>query len=67
MKFAPTIFLSRASRFSRAMTLVEIMVAVAIGSLVLAVVGTLSMYSGRNFASMGNYVDLDIASRKARG
>jgi hypothetical protein len=46
------------------MTLVETMVAVAIGSLVLGVVGVLAFYSGRSFASMGNYVELDIASRR---
>ena len=47
------------------MTLAEMMIAVAIGSIVLAVVGVLSIYSGRNFESMGNYVGLDSASRKS--
>ncbi|MBI3850608.1 MAG: hypothetical protein HY298_10115 [Verrucomicrobia bacterium] len=46
------------------MTLVETVIAVGIGSLVLAVIATFSIYSGRNFASMGNYVELDNASRK---
>jgi hypothetical protein len=48
-----------------AMTLVEMMVATGIGSIVLAAVATLSMYGARSFVAMGNYGDLDRVSRNA--
>jgi len=47
------------------MTLTEVMVAVAISSIVLAVVAAFAFYSARSFAAIGNYVDLDGASRQA--
>jgi prepilin-type N-terminal cleavage/methylation domain-containing protein len=53
------------SRKKAGLTLVEIMVAVGIGSVVLAIVGSLSLWSGRSFAAMANYADLDNASRNA--
>jgi Tfp pilus assembly protein PilW len=46
-------------------TLVELMVAVGVGSIVMAVVMALSLYSSRSFVAMGNYVDLDQSSRQA--
>ena len=52
-------------RTRRAFTLVELVVALAIASLVLAVVALLSFYSSRSFAAMTNYVDLDKSSRDA--
>ena len=64
MNLSPAIYFSPARKFSRAMTLVEIMIALGINSLVLVVVATFSIYSSRNFASLGNYVGLDSASRK---
>lgn len=48
-----------------AFSLVEMMMAIAIGGLVLLVVGSLSLWSGQSFAAMANYVDLDNASRNA--
>lgn len=48
-----------------AFTLVEGMVAVGLGTLVLAVVASLSVYSARTFSAMSNYVDLDMHSRNA--
>ena len=48
-----------------AFTLSEVMVAMAIGSLVLAAVAMLSIYSARSFVGIGNYMDLDRASRQA--
>jgi len=48
-----------------AMTLVEVMVTMALGSLVLAVVGTLIVFAARSFIALGNYSDLDQASRNA--
>lgn len=47
------------------LTLVEIMVAMAIGCVILAVIATLTLWSGRSFAAMANYADLDNASRNA--
>jgi prepilin-type N-terminal cleavage/methylation domain-containing protein len=47
------------------MTLVELMVAVGVASIVFAAVGSLSMYTSRSFVAMGNYSDLDRLSRNA--
>src|SRR6266536_2226915 len=49
----------------QAMTLVEIMVATGVGSIVLVAVMSLSLLSARSFAALTNYVDLDIKSRTA--
>jgi hypothetical protein len=46
------------------MTLVEIMVATGLGSLVTLVLCSLTLYSARNFSSMVNYTDLNKDSRK---
>lgn len=46
-------------------TLVELLVSVAICSLVLAGFGSLIFYTGRSFAALTNYVDLDAKSRTA--
>jgi prepilin-type N-terminal cleavage/methylation domain-containing protein len=46
-------------------TLVEMMVAMALSSMLMAVVGLLSVYSARTFAAMENYTDLDVHSRNA--
>lgn len=45
------------------MTLVELMVAVAVGSMVLAGMATLFVSSLRNFAGLGNYAELTGQSR----
>lgn len=50
---------------SAAFTLIEVMVASAIGLLVLLVVVSLSWYSGRSFVAVANYVDLDQNSQLA--
>jgi len=47
------------------MTLVEMMVAMGIGSIVLLVLASLTLYSARNFRSMVNYSDLNRNSRMA--
>jgi Tfp pilus assembly protein PilW len=49
----------------RGLTLVQVMVGTAIGSVVLAAVASLSIFAGRSFAALGNYSDLDAQSRKA--
>jgi hypothetical protein len=47
------------------MTLVEIMVALAVASILLLAVATLGLYGGRSFAGLANYTDLDARSRHA--
>lgn len=47
------------------MTLVEILIAAGLGSLVLAAVTSMSWYGARSSAAMVNYVDLDSKSRYA--
>lgn len=45
--------------------LVEMMVTVAIGSLLLMVIANFMVYSARSFASMANYADLEYMSRNS--
>jgi len=47
------------------MTLVEVMVASGIGSLILGVTATLWMFGARSFVALGNYRELDSRSRFA--
>jgi hypothetical protein len=47
------------------MTLMELLVSVAILSVLLLGLATLIFYTGRSFAAMANYVDLDSTSRNA--
>ncbi len=49
----------------RAFSLSEMLVATAIGGIVLAAVCALTMYSARSFVAIGNYIELDQASRNA--
>ena len=46
-------------------SLIELMVAVAVGGLVALVVASISLYSGRNFAGLANYADLQTSSLNA--
>lgn len=48
-----------------AFTLVELLVGVAIGGILMAAVASLMFYTGRSFAAMANYVELDAFSRNA--
>ena len=50
---------------ARGMTLVQLMVAVAVGSLVLATVAIVWIFCARSFVALGNYSDLDAKSRYA--
>src|SRR3954454_14992199 len=52
-------------RSRSAFTLVEMMVATGLGMLVLAVVAMATVFSVRSFLAMGNYEELDTASRNA--
>jgi prepilin-type N-terminal cleavage/methylation domain-containing protein len=47
----------------RGFTLPEMMVSVAVGSLILAAMAMVFMTSARSFAAMANYVDMDASSR----
>src|SRR5262245_26429554 len=53
------------SKTTRGLTLPEMMVAVAVGSLILMVIAVVFMTSARGFAAIGNYVDMDANSRNA--
>jgi len=52
-------------RNRRAFTLVEVMVTTAVSSIVMAAVAAMALYTGRSFAMLANYVDLDNTSRTA--
>ena len=45
------------------MTLVELLVATAIGSMALTAAGMLFLYSSKSFAAISNYIELDMNSR----
>ena len=47
------------------MTLVEVMVSVALGSLLLAMASSLWLFGSRSFVAMSNYSDLGAKSRHA--
>src|SRR5688572_9607677 len=47
------------------MSLVEMLIAVGISGIVFAAVGVMIFFSGRSYAALANYVDLDNKSRKA--
>src|SRR5947207_3629791 len=47
------------------MTLVEMLIAIGISGLVFAAVGVMVFFSGRSYAALANYVDLDNKSRQA--
>jgi len=53
------------SRALKAMTLIEMMVASAVGCAVLLAVNMVFMTSARSVAAMGNYVNMDAKSRNA--
>ena len=56
--------LSRGRR-ARGFTLIEMMVGVALSSILLALSGSLWLFGSRSFVAMGNYTDLDAKSRSA--
>ncbi len=54
------------ARFARrGWTLVEMMVGIGAGSLLLGAVAQITVFTARSFVAMGNYADLDRASRNA--
>jgi prepilin-type N-terminal cleavage/methylation domain-containing protein len=64
MKIPGLHFLPKRAR-TRAMTLTEVLVASAIGSIVLAATATFWMFGARSFVALGNYRDLDAKSQLA--
>jgi prepilin-type N-terminal cleavage/methylation domain-containing protein len=46
-------------------TLPEVMISVALSSLILGLAGSLWLFGSRSFAAMSNYTDLDMKSRNA--
>ena len=56
---------TRARTWLRAFTFVELLVAMALSSIVMTAVGALTIYSARTFVALGNYTDLDLHSRNA--
>ena len=66
MEFKTTSLTDRNDRrTSRGGTLIEYMIGMGIGGLVLTAVLGLALYSGRSFAGLANYVDLNSASVRA--
>jgi len=55
----------RRRRATDGISLVEVMIAIGLGSLVLAAVSSLTMYAAKATTAMDNYVDLDSKSRYA--
>src|SRR5438093_11034253 len=47
------------------MTLVELLIAVGISGMIFVAVGMMIFFSGRSYAALANYVDLDNKSRSA--
>jgi hypothetical protein len=47
------------------MTLLEILIAVTISVTVFAMIGAITVFTARSFVALGNYANLDSASRKA--
>ena len=54
-----------ANRSRQAMSLIEVLIAAAIATILFAAIGTLAVSTARSFVALGNYGDLDRASRAA--
>ena len=65
MKLIPTQMFPRLAKAASGMTLVEMMVAVAIGSLVLMFMSVVFAGSAHCFVATGNYVSMNSSSRNA--
>ena len=55
----------RAGQRGAGFTLAEMSVVMAIASLLMLAVGSFGLYTGKSFAGLGNYVDLEIHSQQA--
>ena len=60
-----TTFMIRTRSSRKAFTLLELLVAIGVGSILLVAVMSLAFFSARSFAALTNYVDLDNHSRNA--
>ena len=61
-----TLIQNAATRKRRqAMTLLEVLIAVTIATLCFAAIGSVAVFTARSFVALGNYGDLDRASRNA--
>ena len=47
------------------MTLVELLIAIGISGMIFVALGMMIFFSGRSYAALANYVDLDNRSRQA--
>lgn len=65
MKLIPTQMVPRLAKAARGMTLVELMVSIAVSSLILLCMSVVFGGSLRCFAATSNYVNLDNVSRNA--
>lgn len=52
-------------RRAAAFTLIELMIGIGLGGIIVTVILALTLYSGRNFASLANYTDMDTAALNA--
>ena len=64
MKLVPVPLPSRATQ-ARGVTLVELMVAVTLSSVLVATASALWLFGSRSFVAMSNYTDLNMKSRNA--
>jgi type II secretory pathway pseudopilin PulG len=55
----------KVQKSARAFSFIEMLVGIGVGSILLTVISALSLYSGRSFAALSNYSDLNQTSRKA--
>ncbi len=55
--------MNKKRRSTAGLTLVELMIAIFIGSLVFMVLAAVAVYTARSFAALGNYMELDKRSR----
>src|SRR5436190_23303250 len=65
MDYKPMSIKTLAWRKQTGMTLMELLIAMGVSFVIIAVIGSLSLWSGKSFAAMANYADLDNASRNA--
>src|SRR5437762_6521973 len=49
----------------RAMSLVEMLIATGLGTVLMTAIISLMIFAARSFVAVGNYVDLDVKSRNA--
>jgi type II secretory pathway pseudopilin PulG len=65
MDFKTTSSDRRARTRAAAFTLVELLVSMGLASILAIAIASMSLYTGRSFAAIANYVDLDNKSRTA--